>query len=350
MSVLGIFDNSVAELVPGATDWRNSITTNYVDITYTRGAINITSSAPTVDEPLLAADCVPWEHDTGADVIWLHFHMPIARSRAFPDTLLLCASDYTPIYSIRNSSTYNSTRIKWQAWNDAGAVASSEEVYYFGGSTTPTPADWDFRIDRTNLTLQVYRDGNLEYSTTLVPSRTANTQVSKICLGWAVPQYSGYGTDTSQNITEVILADERTIGWHLYQLGPNAAGTLADGLADYTTIDEIGFSTSDVNSLAAAGSQTFGYEDMVDIEAGLLEVKSVCMGTAANATAGASAPVLTNQAYIGGVAYDMGSGVDVTDNNFEFPVVANVATNPATGLRWTYTEINAAEFGYKTSV
>jgi len=347
MSVLGIFDNCVAELIPGKADFRNSVTTYTVNTTYTRAAINITSFAASAHEPLLAADCTPWDHDTGADIIWLHFRMPTAIARVFPDMLFLCASDYTPIYSVCNIGDGNDMRVRWYAWNDAGAVASDAEIHYDGSGTSPEPVDWDIRIDRTNLTIQTYRNGNLSQTDTLVPSRTAGTQISKICLGRRVSPY--FGQDVNQCFSEVILADERTIGWHLYQRGPNAAGTLVDGVAAYTAIDETGFTTGDFNSLVAAGSQTFGYQDMIDIEASLLEVKGVFIGTAANASVGAAAPILTNQAYIGGVAYDMGSGVDVTDLNFEFPVTAYLATNPATGLRWTYTEINAAEFGYKAT-
>lgn len=345
MSVLGIFDNCVAEPILG--EFRNSVTTSYVNTTYTRAAFNITSWASTNHEVLMGADCTPWDHDSGADIIWLHFRMSTAVARVFPDMLFLCASDNTPIYSICNIGDGNDMRIRWYAWNDAGSVADDREIHYDGSGTTPEPVDWDIRIDRTNLTVQTYRNGNLSQTDTLVPSRTAGTQISRICLGRRVQNY--FGTNVNQNFSEVILADERTIGWHLYQRGPNAAGTLADGIAAYTAIDETGFSTGDTNALAAAGSQTFGYQDMIDIEASLLEVKAVFIGTAAHADVGAAAPILTNQAYIGGVAYDMGAGVDVTDLNFALPVVAQLTTNPATGLRWTYTEINAAEFGYKAS-
>jgi len=353
MSLLGIFDQCNARPWDGTnspTDTRNSVQTSgtYIDTTFTTSALSLTAYNTYPTEHLYS-DLTPAAYDASSTVYWLHFVTTMRAARPFPDSIGLYDGSGVPIWILRTNTTTSRGRIYFETFNDAGALVTSTLIRD-ESSGSYIQDNYDISIDPDNDEVKVYLDGAIDgtYSFDVSTHRTAATNIERLVL---LSRATSSGTSvTSQCFSQVLFADEETIGWRVAQLQPNAAGSNADEGGVYTNIDENGFDTATFNTLTAAGLETFEYSDMPDLTALSLEVVEVVIGTAVEADVGATAPNVTNQMYASSTAYDLGSAVDATGLDYADPVVTRLATNPATATDWTESDLNNAEFGYKTTV
>lgn len=221
------------------------------------------------------------------------------------------------------------------SYNDAGAAVSTTV------GVTSAPAYLDLKFDVPNDTVTVYEnDSKLATLSLDLNRRSAGTLIGRVSL-------EGESTNQHYTGTAIVTKNEASLGWRLKSLIPNAAGTYTDWTGAYTDIDEISLSDADLNTINAAGTQTYGYSDM-SAPTGF-DIYGVIVSTVCNATSGTVNKVVTNQVYTNSTLYDLGTGVDVEVNQYAKAVWDIYLVNPDTSAAWTYTEINAAEFGFKSS-
>lgn len=144
-------------------------------------------------------------------------------------------------------------------------------------------------------------------------------------------------------ISEFVIADEPTINWRVASLIPNAAGTTGQWSGAYTDVDEFGFDATDAITTGTAGDlSTFALSNLSTAAAGL-EVKAVAV--AGNALAGTSGPQNLEFAVRSGGADYFGATKSLTAGFKAYQEVWN--TDPATGVKWTVTDVDALEAGVR---
>lgn len=124
-----------------------------------------------------------------------------------------------------------------------------------------------------------------------------------------------------------------TIGTRLAWLQGNGAGNYTDGTGSYTDLDEVGASGL---SLDAAEKYSYAL-------ANLAVSPSAVSGVFANVRGIASTGTTQTDPFVRISATDYAHG-NIDINNAP-PQIAEWATNPATGVAWTESDVNGLEFG-----
>ena len=154
---------------------------------------------------------------------------------------------------------------------------------------------------------------------------------------------SPVGTNT--NWSQVIVADEITIGFQLATLGFTSSGTNTGWAGPVTAINEIILDTTTyINASTAALTNTYMTSG---ISTSYTNIKAVVISALARYSTGGGPTNLYADAYIGSTNYTaaMNSiGVGYS------PAIAVMNTNPATNVAWTASDINSAEFGIKSKL
>jgi hypothetical protein len=144
--------------------------------------------------------------------------------------------------------------------------------------------------------------------------------------------------------SELIVADVNTIGWRVGTLYATAAGTTNTFTSgDYTSIDEIVYSTADFLSSATA-DQIF-LANCNDLSPGSFTIKAVGVGALArNDAAGGpqnlQLAIRTNATNYFSATKTLGVGYSANINIWE--------TNPNTAAAWTSADIAALQIGVKS--
>jgi len=348
MRIIGIFDNALASIVSGqVVDYRNSVTTTYADTNYIRGDISLTSFSGGAYENALYCEATPTVYDvTPAGGFWWHFEASLRAARMWPDVLAIAAADSSHIWRVRNTSTGSIASLIFEVLNEAGSVTDSVTLFQTSSFTVEVRT-FDLRIDPSAFELKMYINGTLTNTWSLdLARRAVSTEIAQLVLIRGPETY--FDNIVEQHFSQPIFASEQTVGWKLAQLGPNAAGTV--GGADFTPISETGFSTASINTHISAGSFTFGYDSLPDLQTisdRPLQVAEVFVGTIARADESGSFTNVTNIAYIGGAQYDIGSATDVEFNEYAASAYGRSTINPATGIAWEESDFVGIEFGYK---
>lgn len=317
--------------------------TNHYDSNYQRLGIkgDSNSGSPMCYIPLTEAV----RADSG--VFWLHFMKN--DNTGFADTDFFYLSE-TPTVSPANSafrvyidmgSSSSGTHVT--SYDDAGSGVGGS-VGYISRALAFLP--WDIKIDVDAGQVTIYRN-NVEINSYSLDCyrKTDATRT----FGYLVMQANtASGSDKSS--TEIVFTKNvDTRGMRVATLVPNAVGTYSDFTGAYTDIDETALSDADKNTIIGPGVQTYSYSDVGTGPQDGKDIAAIVVSTVGHAGIGAPAPTLTNQANINGTLYDIGTGANVEGNGYQEPVMNYVATNPATGQPWTFAELHAAEFGFKSS-
>lgn len=159
-------------------------------------------------------------------------------------------------------------------------------------------------------------------------------------LGYTEPS-SGLATHTY--VSQVIVANESTIGMRLLTRYPNAAGATSSWTGAYTDIDEIVYEDADfilsgsnnqVSTFGQTGPAITGYT-----------VRAV--GVTARARKGASGPQnLRHALRVSGTDYFSGSDIALDAGYLATETIWE--TNPATSAAWVNTAIDALQPGVKS--
>lgn len=194
-------------------------------------------------------------------------------------------------------------------------------------------------------TIDLYIDGNDASGTAkLYLAGTLQETVSAVDLGdvTGITHVRFYGYDTKQHhVSQVIIADEPTIGWRLLTRYPNAAGATSSWTGSYTDVDEIVYSDADfINSATNGQVSTFGQTGPA-----ISGYTVRAVGVYARAKCGASGPVNLQLALrVSGTDYFSASkALDVG-----YSAYGNIwETNPATAAAWLSAAIDAVQPGVK---
>ncbi len=142
-------------------------------------------------------------------------------------------------------------------------------------------------------------------------------------------------------ISQIIVADEPTIGWRLLTRYPSAAGATGDWTGGYTDVDEIAYSDADfINSATNGQVETF-----TQTGPAITGYVVRAIGVTARAKKGASGPANLQLALrVSGTDYFSSSkALDVGYSAYQ-----NIwETNPATAADWLNTAIDAIQPGVK---
>jgi hypothetical protein len=166
------------------------------------------------------------------DECYYHFdiYRPTVSSTAATGLELVATS--TGVFRIR---TTNLT-LQMQAWISSAWADIGSPVTWDGTSEIQT---LDLYIDGNSATgtAKLYLAGTLRET-------AASVDLSNVT---GVTSLRSYGIDTASGhlISQVIVADEPTIGMRLASYYPSGAGATADWTGDYTSVDEVVLSDAD---------------------------------------------------------------------------------------------------------
>ncbi len=157
----------------------------------------------------------------------------------------------------------------------------------------------------------------------------------------------GSGSSFPENISEVIITDsEDPRGWRVSTLAPNANGATNDWAGTYVDIDELGppEDTDYISSDTAGQVELFGLSNL-SVPAQNMGVRAVLLS--ARSRKGDTGPQnIQPLVRTGGVDY---AGADLPGLTSAFLAKRTIwDVNPATGIAWTVSEIQALEAGFKS--
>ena len=255
---------------------------------------------------------------------------------------------YTMYFGVYNSAGDKLLGIHGNKSNGVGKVGV--DGCGKSGWLTNQPAivvdDYDVCLNLQTKTLEGYRNGALIASFDVSDTLPVDT-VAVTC------KFTGDSSTNTPNRkyawSQLIVADEQTIGWHLKSASPSLAGAHQEFVGTANDLNSIFLDETTLNSTDVPAIQTYIYEGVEDptndpeLTVGGVFLSSVCQSV------GGAPAMFYNVVRIGGVDYHAGS-TDVSGSdyaNYGKPVTSAFPTNPATGLSWTEEDLLTAEFGFK---
>jgi hypothetical protein len=292
--------------------------------TYARSAISVSNQTSYFDTPT---------HANTTDY-WCHFEAKLSNfGSAVADCIQWFNGSGTNVVRLRNSSS-GSNVWRLEVWDGSAWQAG----------TSPTSLDytnlqtWDVHIVVGATTTATLFQSGSQVATTGAITTSAVTNI-------ASARFRHSQTGGSLNWSQIICADESTVGMKLATMYPNAnSATNTAWTGDFNAVDEATtFDDTDFISSTSAGDvETYG---CTDATIGSLDIKALVV--TARAKKGATGPQNLQAALrIGGTNY-FSSNLSNVSSGFG-PVVGIFATDPSTGSIWGATNLNAAEIGVKS--
>lgn len=199
-----------------------------------------------------------------------------------------------------------------------------------------------FKLDSSAGAFIVYIDGALATTYTgAVTETTANfTGINGLCF-----EAEGGSNATLRTISGIIISDSDTRGQVVAIDYPTGDGATNEFTGTYANVDEIGAADGLYMQANASGLSALLQFDALN--SALSSYTPVAAGLLLSGPrTWRGLDLLTRSS---GVTYDAA----VMKSNTEFSILSQVhgitATNPATSTPWTIAEINAAQFGFKTT-
>lgn len=267
--------------------------------------------------------------------IWIHFDIatdPIASSTSANRFIWYDSSGNERI-KINYADT--TTQLVVQYWN--GASFTSLTAITVGIDGVRQTIDMNVVCNSASGSINVYIAGTNRLNSGTIDLSTT-TDLKKFRFYGAT--ISSLTTDTW--FSQVIVADESTIGWRLATFYPSGAGATSSWTGAYTDIDETSYNDADfINSATANQVSTFAQTGPAMTG---YTVKAVIV--AARAKRGSSGPANLQLALRSAgtdyfsASHALGLGYTAEQNVWE--------TNPATGAAWVNTAISAIQPGVKS--
>ncbi|NJO61054.1 MAG: hypothetical protein HC836_23170 [Richelia sp. RM2_1_2] len=269
--------------------------------------------------------------------LWIHFHAvgDYAEATNSDDAWLKLVDSVNNEILFQLDADNGNHNLEY--WNGSSFTQSSLITF---PEDTKIVFDIHVKIDSVNGVFRVYKDGILSAEYLGNTNFVSGAAIDQVIFGTMYTGTDNYGPYYS----EIIIATEPTIGWHVFTLGGLAAGTTSEWTGSSADIDEIAINYSDfIYSNTADQVSTFNVSDItVPINH---EIKAVAVG--AQSRRGATGPqnlelaIKTNSTvYTGGNVDGLNTGW--TGANEVWPV------NPNTTMQWTESEVNAIEVGVKS--
>lgn len=275
---------------------------------------------------------------TGSTSFWLHFY---AYQEGLPasaaDAIVIMNSagtegEYKVIMNTDGSWTFQ--KFKSASWSTIGSTTAAVAVI------NNSAAAFDFQIVRhiTTGTFNVFKDG------VSIFSFSGDTDTDSVP---ASVKFTGTTTNTRElNISQVIVADESTVGWKLQTLYPDGNGANTSWTGDYTAVDEAVYASGDfIETNTLNNIETYTAAN-INAAYSSYNVKAVVVAARASNDSGSAINDLQMVVRTSATNYTS-SNVGLTKDGQEYSVQAVWNTNPNTASAWTQSEVNALEVGVK---
>jgi hypothetical protein len=232
-------------------------------------------------------------------------------------------------------------RIALEYWNGASFTRMND----FGiDANTLITFDIHFKIADAGGRFAIYMNGNLLDEFIGDTNLFASAQVDGIELAGG---NSTSNTAHEVNYSEVIVADEPTIGWRVATIVPNADGnTVGEWTGGFADVDEITANDSDnLNSTTSNDTETMGATNLSTPAGALNGYKAVVAQARVKDDGGSSPLQFQFIVRTGGTDYfsstiALGSSYSSEENLW--------LVNPGTTNPWTQSEIDAIELGVES--
>ncbi|MEL4071742.1 hypothetical protein WKW50_16480 [Ochrobactrum sp. GPK 3] len=221
--------------------------------------------------------------------------------------------------------------------NDGTGTFINGSTFSFPKLSTPSEFDLHAKIDGLAVTVEFFSSGVLLHRETFSIMQTYTITNIRLSPG---SNYVSWGWHYSQ----VIVADEPTVGWKLKTLGPAANGDLTEFTGTYADVDEVTLTTDDKISTGVSAQSTFTSTSW-NIAAGF-DVAGVVVASYASSDIAAT---ISNMVRLSGENYEGDAeGLSIGWAGYR----SLWATNPATAAKWQPADINGTllQFGVRVTV
>lgn len=270
---------------------------------------------------------------SGLTNAWIHFRMERGEGGGGGDLPVFYWKDNAGTDRVRLTTTETDT---WKLWHDIGAgwvqIGSSFSADISVGQTV----DLNYPCNSASANVRLFLSGTERLSATVVTTAVAQLNKAR----WHATS-SAFAVRT--NISEVVIADESTIGMRVMTMYPSGAGADNAWVGAYTDIDEAVYSDADVVTSATANEvKTFAGTTIGSLTG--LNIRAVCV--TARARRGVTGPQNLQLCIRSGVTnyFSATKTLDVAYGN-----IFNVwETDPNTAVAWTAANAAAIQFGVKS--
>ena len=313
--------------LPPGHSFAHEATAGRFEANASRNALLITSGTSEVILPF----------NTTLSTFWLHMYLYHEAAPASNTDYILfrtAAGTETPYKIIHNTdSTWTIQRFKSGSFSTIGTTASPVLVN--------AAANIDFEVVRhlTTGVFRIYKDGTQIFSFT--GDTDTDNPVGQM-------RFQGLTTNTREaNLSQVIVADESTIGWKLATLSPDGNGANTAWTNDFTAVDESTYNSADfIETNALTQTETFTVSN-INAAYSTYNVKAVGVSMRASNDSGSAVNDIQAVLRTAGVNYTSANLALTKDGN-EYTVQALWQTNPNTTAVWTQSEVNALEAGVRS--
>ena len=298
-----------------------AISTNgaYFDATYSSLAVSVSNVVG-------CGHTLPTEIGAGAD-IWVGFTHFAPDSFGNSNTLLVLTNASGQVVASITGTGTNSTQ-RFTLYNDAGGSTAIDFTWVKNARLR-----WDINLYTSAGTCyaKVYHNNLLALSLSLAGT-TRGTKTVRL--------YSG-GAEISGYVSEIIIADESTLGMRVKTYRPTADGTHTtwDGNYDNVNNDVIGIEA--ISTQLPNAAETFLHGQTLTEGT---TIRALVVGLSIASANPTDASAVLN---IGGTLYQKSFEKLLTQGTS--PNLAIYETNPATGVSFTAADFNSLEFGVRHS-
>ena len=280
--------------------------------------------------------------DSAVTELWFHAHIYQATTTSgTQQTLIEFMDTASGNVQLAIRSNDDSAHSAFPQIRSGGSLADLGGSYIFGNKNYKF--DIHIKIHATTGIFRVYKNGSMVYEFTGDTS-TVNNQIDKIVM----KNYSSY-TASYRYWSQVIVADESTIGWHLDTLRPTGDESLTNWTGAYSDVDESDHqSTSDtVSSDTVNAEARFSHAGInAVLPDSSHQIKAIVVASATSISSGATPTDYQHLVRVSSATYTSSNMGAVKDGSVE-PRYSIWANSPATATTWTYAEVNGMSFGVK---
>lgn len=155
------------------------------------------------------------------------------------------------------------------------------------------------------------------------------------------------GSTREMNISQLIVADESTIGWKLATLSPTGNGANTAWTNDYLNVDEFVYDNTDFIETNTVGNTETYTNSGINASYSTYNVKAMAVAGRMSNDSGSSVADVQFVVRTGGTNYTSPNASLVKDGT-EYSLQYIWNTNPNTASSWTQAQVNGAEIGVRS--
>lgn len=292
-----------------------------------RGAMLVTQGASEIYLPF----------GTALSDFWIHMRLYQEDASASTESYFYIknAAGTEDEYRIQMNSdgTWTIQRYKSATYTTLGTTAAAVLVN--------AAADIDIHVTR-NLTtglFAIYKNG------VSIFNFTGDTDTTSVP---AMIYFEGMTTNTKEmNISQVIIADESTIGWKLSTLSPTGNGANTAWTNDYLNVDEFVYDNTDFIETNVVGNFETYTSSGINAAYSTYNVKAVTVAARMSNDAGSAVADVQFVVRTGGTNYTSPNS-SLPKDGAEYSKQYTWNSNPNTAGAWSQSQVNAAEIGVKS--